>query len=116
MPCHENITYQKPDHPITDFTNSHPNQPKRIYKPENKRQLVESVINGENAGGRAKAQGGSYSLSGAQVADDFLIATTNLNKHMGGVIPHPGSALPLDRYRGQGLSLIPRKTAPDGRF
>jgi len=92
--------------PVSDWGNIHPYQPKRLYAPAHPnalQQIVSAVIDGEASGGKMKAKGSNYSLSGAQVTDDFLISTDGLNMHLSQ--PHPvmiggdGIALLLDASR-----------------
>jgi len=99
MPCSASSISFSSNESVTDFTKSNPYTPERIYRPENKQQLVAAIIDGASAGGQMKALGGNYSLSGAQVARNFLISTRKLNRHLS--MPFPGTAQGLadQRYR-----------------
>lgn len=91
MPCSQGspLAFQ-PDATMTDWGHIHPYTAKRLYAPahpDGLKKLVQAVIDGEAAGGKLKAIGSNYSLSKAQVSDDFVIATHGLDRHLSQ--PHP---------------------------
>jgi hypothetical protein len=82
---------------LSDWHALHPYIPKRIYSPRNKLELVAAIQDAERSGLNARALGTNMSLSTVGVAEDCIIRTDELNKHLS--LPYLAGTVTWDSSR-----------------